>query len=64
MNDYTELKSDLEEHCGRLGVLAVNALEAQATRIRLLESALLFCKSNAGNAEAVFRTARNTLEKP
>ncbi len=40
MNDYTELKSDLEEHCGRLGVLAVNALEAQAAELERLTAAL------------------------
>ncbi len=38
MNDYTELKSDLEEHCGRLGVLAVNAIEAQAAKIAALRA--------------------------
>ncbi len=51
MDDYTELKSDLEEHCGRLGVLAVNAIEAQAAELERL-------RARVGELELAVQDAR------
>ncbi len=76
MDDYTELKSDLEEHCGRLGVLAVNAIEEQAAeidrlqaRVAALETALQTAidttySSTLFDEWRALLAARNTLEKP
>ncbi len=56
MDDYTELKSDLEEHCGRLGVLAVNAIEAQAPELERL-------RARVAELERVLSLALASLEE-